>query len=121
MTGAALDRDRLAAILGMLGSDHDGEILAAARQAERPRRGAGLTWREILALAPSLPEPRRDLVVESVDDAIDLCRARAQSLTAWELNFIDTLDRQRSAPSPKQIAVLDVIVQKVIRTWARAA
>jgi hypothetical protein len=91
MTGTGLDRDKLAAILGMLGSNHDGEIVAAARQAERLRRDAILTWHDILAPAPAPPELRREPVIESVDDAIDLCRSRAQFLTAWELHFIDTL------------------------------
>lgn len=40
---AIVDRERIARVLGMLGSDHDGEVLAAARQAERLRRAARLT------------------------------------------------------------------------------
>lgn len=42
------DRLRLAAILGMLGSDHAGERAAAALQAEAFRRKHGLTWAELL-------------------------------------------------------------------------
>lgn len=42
------ERARLAAILGMLGSAHDGERLAAARQAEAMRRKLGLSWDEVL-------------------------------------------------------------------------
>ena len=34
---SALDRDRLAKLLGMLGADHDGEVVNAAR-AGRPAR-----------------------------------------------------------------------------------
>lgn len=34
--------------LGMLGSDHDGEILAAARKAEQLRKREGLTWDELI-------------------------------------------------------------------------
>jgi hypothetical protein len=30
------------------GSDHDGEVLAAARQAEKIRQKVGLTWKELL-------------------------------------------------------------------------
>ena len=41
--------DTLAKVLGMLGSDHDGEVLAAARQAERMRKETGRTWDELLA------------------------------------------------------------------------
>jgi hypothetical protein len=39
---------RLVRLLGMLGSDHDGEILAAAKAAEAERRRLELTWAEII-------------------------------------------------------------------------
>ena len=48
MNAVALDRDRIARVLGMLGSAHDGEVIAAARQAERLRAAAGLTWADIV-------------------------------------------------------------------------
>jgi len=50
-------KDRLAAILGMLGSAHEGEILAAAKAAETERRRLGATWQELLAVAE--PELRK--------------------------------------------------------------
>lgn len=43
------ERQRLAAILGMLGSAHAGERAAAALQAEAFRHKHGLTWGEVLA------------------------------------------------------------------------
>ncbi len=46
-------KERLAAILGMLGSAHDGEILAAAKAAEAERKRLGATWRQLL----SVPSP----------------------------------------------------------------
>lgn len=46
------ERQRLAAILGMLGSSHAGERAAAALQAEAFRRKHRLTWEELLALPP---------------------------------------------------------------------
>jgi hypothetical protein len=46
------ERKRLAAILGMLGSDAPGERDNAARLAEQFRRQHGLTWTELLALSP---------------------------------------------------------------------
>src|SRR4249919_707795 len=57
-----VERQRLAAILGMLGSDHAGERDAAAHQAEAFRRKHQLTWAELLAIppiaaAPLPPEP----------------------------------------------------------------
>jgi hypothetical protein len=51
------ERQRLAAILGMLGSDHAGERAAAALQAEAFRRKHGLTWPELLALPTASHEP----------------------------------------------------------------
>jgi hypothetical protein len=42
------ERERLAAILGMLGSAHDGERLAAATQAEALRRKLGVSWQNVL-------------------------------------------------------------------------
>ena len=118
MNGAPLDRDKLAAVLGMLGSDHAGEIMAAARQAERLRREAKLSWHDILK---PVPAPRREREVATVDDALDLCEAYADWLTVWERGFVATLARQRSAASPKQIAILDQIVTKLRSAEARAA
>ena len=59
ITLSAAERHRLARILGMLGSDHQGERDNAARQAEIFRRKHQLTWAELLALPPVdvTPEP----------------------------------------------------------------
>lgn len=51
---ATLDRasrDTLVKSLGMLGSDHDGEVLAAARTVERLRRKFGVTWEQLVVEA----------------------------------------------------------------------
>lgn len=63
---ANFDRERLIKLLGMLGSDHDGERAAAARMVHEFARNAGLSWDvliaqperyRILSVAPS-PAPR---------------------------------------------------------------
>ena len=118
MSAAAIDLERLAKLLGMLGSAHDGEALAAARQAERLRAEAGLTWPQIIIRA--LPSPRRHHHVETAADAIEFLLDNEHELTAWERNFARSLKRQRSPISPKQIAILDQILDKVRRS-ARAA
>jgi len=41
---------KLACVLGMLGSDHDGEVLTAARMAEGIRQKSGKTWQTILGV-----------------------------------------------------------------------
>jgi hypothetical protein len=116
----AIDRDRLAKLLGMMGSTHDGEALAAARQAERLRAEAGLTWPEIII--PALSPPRRQQRhVETAADAIEFLLDNEEKLTAWEQDFVMSLSRQRSPISTKQIGILDQILAKVRRAAARAA
>jgi hypothetical protein len=44
----------LAKLLGLLGSEHDAEVLAAARKAEAERKRLGKTWQEILTHAGRL-------------------------------------------------------------------
>jgi multidrug resistance efflux pump len=44
-------RELLIKALGMLGSEHDGEILSAAHAAEAQRRKLGMTWEELLISA----------------------------------------------------------------------
>ena len=43
-----MDRSRLAQVLGMMGSAHDGEALNAAMVAVRMLKEAGLTWPQVL-------------------------------------------------------------------------
>lgn len=47
-TPTKLDHDKLAKVLGMLGSAHDGEIAAAGRAANKLIRTAGITWSDAL-------------------------------------------------------------------------
>lgn len=45
------DRTQLVKILGMLGSDRDGEVLNAGRHAERLRRKLNMSWHELVIAA----------------------------------------------------------------------
>jgi hypothetical protein len=120
MTSATLDRPRLARVLGMLGSSQDGEALAAARQAERLRAEAGLSWGEILL--PRLPAPRRQHHhVGTFADAIEFVLDNEQELSDWEYKFVRDIARLRYQLSDKQAAVLERLVQKVRRAATRAA
>jgi len=47
----SIDRLKLAKILGMLGSNQDGEVLSAARVAEEMRQRATLAWEDLLGVA----------------------------------------------------------------------
>jgi hypothetical protein len=117
MTAPAIDRDRLAAVLGMLGSEHPGEVVNAARQAERLRREAGVTWREIVL--PALPPPPPAEM--SFAEAIRFVLACPEALTSWECDFLRSLRVQKYPLSDKQIAVLARLVDKAHRAPARAA
>src|SRR6516164_8531270 len=64
----SLDRERLARIIGMVGSTYDGEALAGARQADKLIRAAGLTWPDVLAPCDELRvavEAARQLFAEN--------------------------------------------------------
>ena len=118
MTAASLDRNRLAKLLGMLGSAHNGEVVAAARKAERLRAAAGLTWRDIRH--PALPPPRRQNL-GSVADAIAFVLQHQTELCEWERGFAESIKRARYGLSEKQIEILQRLVEKVQCARARAA
>ena len=48
MSGAGLDREKLAKLLGLTGSPYDGEVLTAARLADAYIRQAETTWYDVL-------------------------------------------------------------------------
>jgi hypothetical protein len=53
-----IDRVRLAKVLGMLGSRHDGEVLQAARTAQLMIGQSKVSWAELLGVKPGAePEP----------------------------------------------------------------
>lgn len=61
MAFSQTDRERLARLLAMFSSDYDGEVVNAARAAERLVKSAGVTWHDVLAttFAPG-PPPYRE-------------------------------------------------------------
>jgi hypothetical protein len=110
---ALVDRQRLARVCGLFGSDHDGEALAAARQAEKIRKKLGLTWDELLV---PTPRPRAaDPPPEDLTDwrsACHFCLERYHSLTSWELDFVATIARYQKPPSAKQLRILHRLIAR---------
>jgi hypothetical protein len=97
----------------MMGSDHDGEALAAARQAERIRRQAGVTWDQIIsppAAARPPPDPPKPPDWRAT---VAACCARRDRLTAWEWDFLAELATYRHAPSDRQTEILGRIHARV--------
>ena len=101
----ASDRQRLARILGMLGSEHAGERASAALQAEAFRKRHAMTWEEMLA------RPAVEVVVEPMWTPPEPPRPTwtpppapppsAPPVTQWE--FIDV--RQPSKPISYNVGV----------------
>jgi hypothetical protein len=111
---AALDRERLAKLCGMFGSDHDGEVVNAARAAHDLVRRCGGTWPDVFGRslpAPALPGRWR--YPRGGADAIRLCLGFSEYLTPWEEGFLRTVAPYANRLSPKQELVLDKILAKV--------
>jgi hypothetical protein len=130
-----IDRRRLA-LLGMMGSDFDGEVLNATRTAHKLLCEAKASWPEILAAGPSNVEHLRDLAAEL---AIENERLRAENerlkfpapaprgdiarllahrrccLNQWERDFLASLAEKSGVLSAKQSAALGRIKNKISR------
>ena len=108
---AALDQrtaDRLAKLLGMLGSDQAGERAAAAAKADQLIRQHGLQWADVVAPATASTS---DTSVESI---IDFALAHGRSLlTDWEVDFLHGVRSQRKPVTQNQIRKLRQIAEKV--------
>jgi hypothetical protein len=96
--------DRLTKILGLLGSDHAGERAAAAAKAHALVRSIGLTWRDVIT--PSLS------VAPQLENGFDWrllaaeCHARKAQLSLNESQFIAKILTWCAEPSPRQMAWL---------------
>ena len=93
-----LDRDaleRLAKILGYLGSTHDSERAVAAQKAHEFIRRHGLQWSDIL-IAYTQPEPhwRQKALV---------CFRNMAALNQTERKFVKSMLTWRGLPSEKQL------------------
>jgi hypothetical protein len=75
---ATLDRGQLGKVLGMLGSNYDGEIANAGRAAHWMDQEAGTTWPAILSGAADRPVRLQTIELESTVERLnrELERAR---------------------------------------------
>jgi len=116
---SANDMVRLARLLAMFGSKFDGEVINAARAAERLVKRCDETWETILiGPVPNFngrqekpwykdPEPTADQV------DIRECLKRAYLLTEWERQFLQAVLGRGNPLSEKQRAILDRVKQKL--------
>jgi hypothetical protein len=103
----------MVAILGMLGSEFDGEVLAAARQAERVRVAMGLTWHQLLAPPPpSLAPPPPNGAATPWRHLAHLCRQR-HDISEWEADFLANVGKQTHVSEKQRQA----LVRIAARLW----
>ena len=114
--------DKLVKVLGMLGSDHDGEVAAAGRTAHSMLKAKGLTWSDVIVPAGPPQQqsraPRRWRRATSPSDIAALCLQWPEVLTDWETDFCRSLVGRRRI-SAKQTVVLERLARKV-EAFARA-
>jgi hypothetical protein len=80
------DVTRLAKFLGMMGSDHDGEVLNAARMAERHRKAMNKSWLVLLSSTGG-----------SSDDRFFMRALRAEAAVAMLQDRVTVLERELAA------------------------
>ena len=102
------DRTTISKLLGLIGSAHDGEALAAARKAHQLIVQRGATWPEVLGLAtmPAAPAP------DHLTEARDLLKRGKGILTRWERDFLLGIMSHASLKA-KQVESLEAIRAKV--------
>jgi hypothetical protein len=68
--GRALDRDRLRKLLALLGSDHDGEVLNAARRIDALVKAAGASWHGLIPDEAPVPHKSTDADLDRLDQLL---------------------------------------------------
>jgi hypothetical protein len=106
---ADVDRDRLAKLLGMLGSSHVGEVANAGRLADKLVRGAGLTWPDIIT--PALLPPNTDPIGGDWRQTAATCNRYLHLLNRWEADFLAGLPRFPRLSSKQRSILLKIAVR----------
>ena len=134
-------RTRLIQLLGMMGSAHDGEILTAAKMAQRLLGSEGVTWEEALnggggkytedavrtVLTEAYDKGFQDGITKALKERpiVPAVRKTWQSyarelrddyedyLSEWEQGFIESfIERGWAAPTPKQRNIFERLANK---------
>lgn len=95
-------RAKLVGILGMLGSDFDGERASAGLLATRLLKDCGLRWEDVIPPAVCFAGEQSSGGNRS---NLTLCLHHLGQLTEWECGFVQSV-ASRGQMSPKQVDVL---------------
>jgi hypothetical protein len=102
------DRTTISKLLGLIGSAHDAEALAAARKAHQLVKARNATWPQVLGLATTPAAPAPDHLTE----ARDLLKRGRGHLTRWEHSFLLGI-MSHTTLKAKQVESLEAIRAKV--------
>jgi hypothetical protein len=106
---------RLVKLLGLLGSDHDGERATAGAKADALIRSMGLTWRDVIALPRRLSPPLAPVSAIDWHSMAAFCFTRRAYRNQRELEFIKSMLRWRREPTERQAAWLISIYARLHR------
>jgi hypothetical protein len=114
--------DKLAKILGMLGSDHPGERASAGAKANALVLAAGLTWADVINVPPKPDDPPRIRAWRSPSTdwqkMAGFCHERQDCLSRWDREFVWSMLNWRGEPSEKQQDLLASIFARLCREAA---
>ena len=102
-----IDRERLIKLLGLLGSDHNGEIAAAGRVADALIRDAGVTWADVIA-----PETVQRELIDALRAENEELREKVHRLSAQknELAQATRVAVYQRCQRAKRFAVLIIVL-----------
>ena len=115
MNGTALPADiadKLAKVLGLLGSDHDGEVANAGRRAHALLRSAGVTWHEVLNPVRPLPLPspeRHWRRPATICQSVKVCLSWPEALNDWERGYLHSISGKKSLTEKQRLKLHDII------------
>ena len=110
---AASDRERLARLLGMLGSDHAGERDNAGRAAHRMVQQHGITWFDVVVThhPPDTYDPGTDPIGVDWRRTAAACRRYPHLLNRWEADFLAGLPRFPRLSRKQRAILLKIVVR----------
>ena len=112
---------RLVKVLNMLGSDHDGEVAAAGRLADRLLRQASLTWGDVIKVERQLTQRFPSARPNGYERAIHATLRDGHGIiSTWETEFLSSLIGRKRL-TDKQASKLSEIIFKVAQARRAAA
>jgi len=118
--GLSTGAPRLRKLVLLLSSDHDGEVVAAARAIGRLLEDAGSDWHALAGVIAGNGAHAHLLPPGDWRDDLDICAEHFDQLTPHEQNFVGNLrsSARWREPSVRQVAWLAAIAGRLRRAAA---